>query len=255
MNTKIFLASAFTFITLFSFSQTLYLTARGGVNNSNLIGVETPSYGVKDNVGKAIISPTFGIGINYDINKNFNFGIDFIYSPKGATYSGTLEDTLTKKSTTFTFNDVTNYLEAPIVLSYKFLKPDSKFRPYVSLGFAPSVRISSTQELKTEETVKRTAANKSDTTFTTNQNLYNYNQRNVIDYGLLCGLGFKYNLNKRFILGADARYTFGLIDQRETKLDKPGSTANEAGVKPKYSLTNTNINLFVTLSYRLWDGL
>jgi len=220
-------------------AQTLTGGVRLGVNLSTLSGIENTSQNITK--AKQKMSPAGGIFFRYDANKKWAISMDLLYSPKGATYSG--NDSVKTDSRigtgTYEYNDVLNYIEIPILVHYKFLGNESKFRPYVSLGIAGAVRYSGKTNLDYTFNGKVNGS-KNDTTITAKPELNNYYQRGNIDYGVVGGAGFTYDISKKLGLGVDARFTKGLVDLRENKIED-------------MAIKNTAISVWLTVAFKLWE--
>lgn len=224
-------------ITSFVNAQSFTGGAKLGVNMSNLSGVKDAKKGIDK--AKQKISPAAGLFMKYDINKKSAFSMEILYSPKGATYEGTVTDSSGSHSgtSTYKYNDVINYLEIPLLFHYKFLGSESKFKPFATIGLAAAIRYNA--ETTLDYTFKGKVGGV-DTTITTSPKIYNYYSRSNVDYGVVGGLGFVYDISSKLNIGLDARYTYGLVDMRETKI-------------VDLAQKNSTISVWLNIGYKLWS--
>jgi len=237
MFTKSKLIIAALSITTITSAQTFTGGAKLGANLSNLSGVTDSKKGIDKATQK--FSPAAGLFVRYDINNKWAASMELLYSPKGATYEGTVSDSSSEHSgtSTYKYDDKLNYLEIPILFHYKFLGSEGKFRPYVTLGFAAAIRYDA--ETTLDYTFKGKVGGR-DTTISSSPVIYNYYSRSNVDYGLIGGLGFVYDISPKLNLGLDVRYTQGMVDMRETKIvDLPQR--------------NSALSVWLNIGYKLWS--
>ena len=240
---KIFTKSKLMIVALaissFTKAQTFEGGVMGGANLSNLSGVKDATKGIENATSSTGLAQ--GIFMRYDANAKWAVSFAVLNSPKGAKYTGkvSVTDTLNKVTGESTYNyvDAINYFELPLLVHYKFASAESKLKPYVSLGFSSAIRYNA--KTTVDYSFTGTKAGK-DSTYTSSIELGNYYSRSNIDYSLVGGAGLTYDITSKFILGLDARYSFGLVDLRENKI-------------ADLSQKNSTISVFLTLGYRFWN--
>lgn len=218
-------------------AQVLTGSVIGGLNMSNISGISIPNKGIDKSTARTSLGG--GISFRYDTETKWAVSMGLIYSPKGADYAGTVNDSSASVSgkSTYSYQDVTNYLDIPLLLHYNFMSNTSKFRPYATLGIYTGIRLTGKTTLDYTFEGK---INGADSSYSSSPEIRNYYDRNNVDYGVVAGAGFNFDITSKLMLGVDLRYNAGLVDVREVKL-------------PNTSQKNSNINVLVSIGYKLWN--
>jgi opacity protein-like surface antigen len=232
--------AAFTMAAAFGAqAQVLSGSVIGGFNMSNISGISISNQGINKSTSRSSVGG--GISFRYDTENKWAVSLGLIYSPKGADYSGTVNDSTSEHvgTSTFSYQDVTNYLDIPLLVHYNFMSSTSKFRPYATLGIYTGIRLNGKTTLDYSFKGK---INGMDSSYKSSPEIRNYYDRNNVDYGVVAGAGLNYDITSKLMIGVDVRYNAGLVDIREIKL------ANT-------SQKNSNINVLLSVGYKLWSDV
>lgn len=212
----------------------------GGYNISNISGVSISTQGIDKATTRSSVGG--GLSFRYDTEGKWAVSMGLLYTPKGADYTGSVKDSSDTKNgmATYSYQDVTNYIDIPLLVHYNFSPNTSKFRPYATLGIYTGIRLSGKTTL--DYSFKGSVGSKADSSYSISPEVRNYYDRTNVDYGVVAGVGANLDITKKLILGVDVRYNAGVVDIREVRL------ANT-------SQRNNNINVLVSLGYRLWSDM
>ena len=233
----LFIGSVFVFNTQ---AQDLFVGAKGSYVLSSMTGLETNYLKSTNEGGNSGIGG--GLFLNYQINDNLSFSLDFTNNVRGAKYQRI--DSLGGGATqTYKYFQKFRAFDFPLTLNYHFLKFNNKIDPYVSLGLAGAAFHYT--NLETDITTNFKVGER-DSSITNSLRTDNTTTYNKIDYNAVGGIGCNYHINSKIRAGIEVRYFYGLLDIRENKV----VFKDEALEVPK-SIKNNAINVSLGIAYNI----
>ena len=221
-------------------AQDLYVGAKGSYVLSSMTGLETNYLRSTNEGGNSGIGG--GLFLNYKINDNLSFSLDFTNNVRGAKYQRM--DSLSGGSTqTYKYFQKFRAFDFPLTLNYHFLKFNNKIDPYVSLGLAGAAFHYTS--LETDITTNFKVGNR-DSSISNSLRTDNTTTYNKIDYNAVGGIGCNYHINSKIRAGIEVRYFYGLLDVRENKVVFKDETLEV----PK-SIRNNAINVSLGIAYNI----
>jgi outer membrane protein W len=221
-------------------SQDLYVGAKGSYVLSSMTGLETNYLKSTNEGGNSGIGG--GLFLNYQINDNLSFSLDFTNNVRGAKYQRI--DSLGGGATqTYNFYQKFRAFDFPLTLNYHFLKFNNKIDPYVSLGLAGAAFHYTNLETEITTNFKVGERDSSIVSTIKTDNTTTYNK---IDYNAVGGIGCNYHINSKIRAGIEVRYFYGLLDIRENKV----VFKDEALEVPK-SIKNNALNVSLGIAYNI----
>lgn len=158
---------------------------RVGLNLTNFVGnyVNTVTQSNPD-ANKFLPGLSAGIGFLYSDISRFGFGVDLLYSQRGAKGTASGLESINR----------VNYLELPLTARY-FLTRGGKFRPNIYLGAVPALRLNAVNKLTLN-------GSKSEIDYT--------DTYRPADIGVTGGIQLNFSTGDRQHFTIDARYTQGI---------------------------------------------
>jgi outer membrane protein W len=233
----LFIGSVFVLTTQ---AQDLFVGAKGSYVLSSMTGLETNYLKSTNEGGNSGIGG--GLFLNYQINDNLSFSLDFTNNVRGAKYQRI--DSLGGGATqTYNFYQKFKAFDFPLTLNYHFLKFNNKIDPYVSLGLAGAAFHYTNLETEITTNFKVGERDSSIVSTIKTDNTTTYNK---IDYNAVGGIGCNYHINSKIRAGIEVRYFYGLLDIRENKV----VFKDEALEVPK-SIKNNALNVSLGIAYNI----
>jgi outer membrane protein W len=221
-------------------AQDLFVGAKGSYVLSSMTGLETNYLKSTNEGGNSGIGG--GLFLNYQINDNLSFSLDFTNNVRGAKYQRI--DSLGGGATqTYNFYQKFRAFDFPLTLNYHFLKFNNKIDPYVSLGLAGAAFHYTNLETEITTNFKVGERDSSIVSTIKTDNTTTYNK---IDYNAVGGIGCNYHINSKIRAGIEVRYFYGLLDIRENKV----VFKDEALEVPK-SIKNNALNVSLGIAYNI----
>jgi opacity protein-like surface antigen len=165
----------------------------GITNGITISNNESPTY--KQNQFHP--SYAFGAGIQYNLEKHWSIGLDFMYSVEGKKVRYTDFDN------DVTHEGQTNYFRIPVNVAYYFRSFEKQLRPYLTTGVAFGILSSQNGSF--------TANNAYSDEIFRKEGIPVLDCKSF-DFGLQLGVGVHYKIHKRSAAFAEIKYYRGVVD-------------------------------------------